>query len=279
MRCPSASWCAVMIKSLRNSAKNTICSTTKAFPGGRAGQSIRQALIPHRVQIQKRACPADRLLDLREKYAGARCLIIGGAPSLKELDLSVIRVDYTFLLNRAYLFHKRPKTGPEALVISNPHAFKDYGQEALKYNLDAAFLSGELDTSYVENDQRIIGFQQWEQPRLYNGFFQFDFDKPLYDGSSVAFSAIQLSVCLGFNEIVIAGVDFDFDPKEGHFYSSSDDEKRRTKGVSIKNAQKMVDSLRYCCRILNETGKSKIVSLSPNRNFAFLEYRTSEEFK
>jgi len=272
-------WCTMMIKSLRNLTKNAICSTTKDFPGGQAGQGIRQALIPHRMQIQKRACPKDRLLDLHDTYADARCLIIGGAPSLKELDLSVIRADYTFLLNRAYLFENRPSTGYESLVISNPHAFQEYGQEALTSELHAAFLSGEIDTSTHEDDKRIIGFQQWEQPRIHNGFFQFDLHKPLYDGSSVAFTAIQLAVWLGFREIILAGIDFDFDPHNGHFYGSSDHEKLRTRGISVRNSTKMINSLSYCCRILNEIGRSKIVSVSPNRGFDFLEYRTPEEFE
>lgn len=269
----------MMIQGLRHFTKTAICSTTREWPGGKIGQSMRQKVIPHGMQVQNRACPTDRLLDLQGRYDGGRCLIIGGAPSLNELDLSTVRADYTFLLNRAYLFENRPSTGGEALVMSNPIAFQEYGQEALECKLDSAFLSGEIDIGGWVQHEKIIGFQQWARPGIYNGFFQLDLRKPLYDGTSVAFTAIQLAVWLGFREIVIAGIDFHFDPSDGHFYKSSDKEAQRTRGTSIKNSSKMVDSLRYCCRILNETGKSKIVSLSPYRSFDFLEYQTIEELE
>lgn len=162
-------------------------------------------------------------------------------------------------------------------MISNPFAFQEYGHEALRCNLDAVFLSEAIDASDHETDERIIGFRQWAQPAMYNGFFQFDLRKPLYDGMSVAFSAIQIAVWMGFREITIAGIDLQFDPKDGHFYNSSRRETLRTKGASMNNSTKMIQSLKCCCRILEEIGKSRIISLSPKRNLSFLEYRTVDE--
>ena len=267
----------MLIKRLKRQTTRVVCSATMRYPGGKDGQNIRQKLIPHHYQPQVQQCQYDRLHALGGAYENKRCLIIGGAPSLRELDISTISVNYTFLLNRAYLLTNRPLIDDEAIVIANPFAFEEYGHEALDFKLHAAFLSGAIDIGYYCSDTRVITYSQWENPRIYEGFFQLDLQKPLYHGTSVAFNAIQIAVWMGFDEIILAGIDFRFDSKDAHFYDSSAQELQRTDSVSLKNSVNMVNSLRYCCEILKNTGKAKIVSVSPYRDFDFLDYRTPEE--
>lgn len=267
----------MLFKRLKYHTKRAICSATMKYPSGKNGQTIREKLIPHHYQPQIQKCSSDRLHALGGAYENKRCIIIGGAPSLRELDISLIPVDYTFLLNRAYLLANRPTTEHEAIVIANPFAFAEYGHEALACNLHAAFLSGTIDLKNYCNDTRIITYSQWEHPRIYEGFFQLDLQKPLYHGTSVAFTAIQIAVWMGFKEIILAGVDFRFDSKDAHFYESSVKEVQRTGSVSVNNTVNMVNSLAYCCEILRDIGKAKIVSVSPYRDFSFLDYRSPGE--
>lgn len=266
-----------MIEELRRRTKRLVCVGTMLWPSGKVGQCIRQTIVPHRVERQSRPCSKASLLDLRDSYKGARCLIIGGSPSLIDLDLSNFRTDYTFYLNRAYLYRNRPAYGKDSVVMSNPHAFAEYGEEVLACNLDHVFLSGGIPQTVDFHDPRILIFSQWEQPRMYDGFFQFDLSQPLYHGTSVAFAAIQIAYWMGFQDIVLAGIDFKFDVKDGHFYPSSEREKIRTKGISTGNTDKMISSLEYCCKLVKGTGRARIVSLSSNRDFNFIEYRNLED--
>jgi hypothetical protein len=46
---------------------------------------------------------ARRIAALRDAYRGKRCFIIGNGPSLRQMDLSPLRDEVTFGLNRIYL--------------------------------------------------------------------------------------------------------------------------------------------------------------------------------
>ena len=44
-----------------------------------------------------------RLGELKDKHKGKRCFIIGNGPSLKNTDVSKLKDEYTFGMNRIYL--------------------------------------------------------------------------------------------------------------------------------------------------------------------------------
>ena len=50
-----------------------------------------------------------RLTDLKDIHKGRRAFIIGNGPSLKQTDLSKLRDEITFCINRFYLAF--PRTG------------------------------------------------------------------------------------------------------------------------------------------------------------------------
>ena len=243
-----------------------------------AGQTVRKAVTPHHLQKVETPPHTEELQRLYNQNKNQRCLILGTAPSLREMDLRNISIDYTFLLNRSYLYTKRPEKAIESAIIANPHAFAEYGREAFRPSCDKFFLSSAIPLSREES-QKIdaIFFTQWEKPRIYDGFFQTDLADPLYHGTSVAFTAIQLAYFMGFSEIVLAGIEFDFKAADPHMYTSSDAEIRRAQRTSIKNSSKMVASLEYCAHFLKAAGGVRIRSLSPNQNLGFIEYCNTED--
>ena len=60
-----------------------------------------------------------RLERFKNKYKGKRCFIIGNGPSLNKMDLSPLKNEYTFGLNRFYLIRKRIGFYPKFLVSVN----------------------------------------------------------------------------------------------------------------------------------------------------------------
>ena len=48
-------------------------------------------------------CDAYKVESYKDKYIGRRCFIIGNGPSLKDTDLSLLKNEFTFGLNRIYL--------------------------------------------------------------------------------------------------------------------------------------------------------------------------------
>ena len=47
------------------------------------------------------------LSKYKNKYTGHRCIIIGNGPSLNDMDLSLLKNEYTFGLNRIYLLFNK----------------------------------------------------------------------------------------------------------------------------------------------------------------------------
>jgi len=56
-----------------------------------------------------------RLTALKDKHRGERCFIIGNGPSLRNTDLSCLRNEYTFGMNRIYLISR--KSGLKPVII------------------------------------------------------------------------------------------------------------------------------------------------------------------
>jgi len=44
-----------------------------------------------------------RLAELKDNYCGERCFIMGNGPSLRDTDISKLKGEYTFGMNRVYL--------------------------------------------------------------------------------------------------------------------------------------------------------------------------------
>lgn len=265
--------------SIRSLGKSTIVAVTKNALPTPLGQKLRQFTIPHRLQKVESSHSAEGIRKLMARGRGQRCLVLGTAPSLRTMDLRNLNVDYTFLLNRSCLYTRRPTRAVESAVVANPHAFKEYGDEIVRQPLQELFLSSAIPLNHKEltHIDTVFFFQQWEWPRIYEGFFQADLAQPLYHGSSVAFTAIQFAFCMGFSEIILAGIDFDFTAPDPHAYTSSAAEIERARRTSIKNTDKMIASLKYCVEFLEATKGPKIRSVSPNRNLDFIEYCNVED--
>ncbi|WP_135502451.1 hypothetical protein [Roseovarius aestuariivivens] len=257
---------------IQRQVKKTILTGTSLVPDLVLGQRMRQALIPHTRQKQFQPVERSPLERLHGKYKGKRCLIIGTAPSVSSQDLAKLDPAYTFLLNRAYLLNNRSQKSKNALVLANPLAFEEYGRDALRHTFEDVFLSSGIPTKDHPDDPRVFYYSQWVRPKIYEGFFQTDLSQPLYQGTSVAFTAIQIAFCMGFSDIILAGIEFNFDQKEPHFYNSTEAEAERAVTTSRVNADYMIDSLRYCCRFIGSHADRKISSVSPNRNLGFMTY-------
>ena len=63
--------------------------------------------IPDAYYSPERRDTIEKLGALKDKHKGERCFIIGNGPSLKQTDLTKLKNEYTFGLNRIYLAFRR----------------------------------------------------------------------------------------------------------------------------------------------------------------------------
>jgi hypothetical protein len=148
-----------------------------------------------------------KLREYENKYQGERCFIIGNGPSLRNTDLTKLKKEYTFGMNRIYLAF--PEMGfPTSFFVS----IND-----LVIEQTAADIQSLKMPKFVSWRSH-----QWLKPSkdlffLYTTYTEPKFSKKatgrLWEGATVTFIALQLAYFLGFKEVVLIGVDHSFSTK------------------------------------------------------------------
>jgi hypothetical protein len=147
-----------------------------------------------------------KIVAFRNRHAGQRCFIIGNGPSLQHTDLSRLRHETTFGLNRIYLMF--PKLGFQTsyfvavntLVVEQcandiqalqmPRFITWRGRRWLKEASNIVY----LDTDYTPPES-----------------FATDAAGRVFEGSTVTYVALQLAYHMGFDDVILVGVDHNFE--------------------------------------------------------------------
>lgn len=151
---------------------------------------------------------SQRLERYQDRYRGERCFVIGNGPSLKNTDLSLLKDEFTFGMNRIYL------------------AFEDWGYET-------TFLVSvnDLVIEQCRDDFQALSlprFFSWHsrnvlyptgEPDSQTHFLNTSYTGPTFnkrirgrfwEGATVTNVCLQLAFCMGFREVFLIGVDHSF---------------------------------------------------------------------
>lgn len=163
-----------------------------------------------------------RLSQLKNRHFGERCVLVANGPSLNQMDLSFLKRETVIGLNKIYLGFKKFGFYPRYYVAINPvvieqsvaqikamNAVKFLGQNAAKDRL-----TEDAMTYFVQTH----AFKQDKDGMARAGFCDDIATQGMYEGWTVTFAALQVAYFLGFNEVVIIGMDHRFtfkgDPNE-----------------------------------------------------------------
>jgi hypothetical protein len=141
----------------------------------------------------------------RASHAGERCFVIGNGPSLRETDLSLLRGEQTFGLNRIYLLFEKLGFATSYVVAVNDHVLRQSGHEIATV-ASQKFLTSRSRGSIGRRDD--VAFVRSRSDGL--GFSTDPVRFGLWEGATVTYVALQLAYYLGFEEVVLVGVDHSF---------------------------------------------------------------------
>lgn len=172
----------------------------------------RAAQLPSATLHPWRRISIHRLAEYQDLHKGKRCFIIGNGPSLKKTDLSRLRNEYTFGMNRIYLLF--PKLG-----------------FTTTYYLSINTLVIEQCAAEIQS-LLIPKFLSWRSRRVFRGsgkekndldqntiFLHTTYTGPkfaqdacgrLWEGATVTYVALQLAFFMGFDQAILIGVDHNF---------------------------------------------------------------------
>lgn len=154
------------------------------------------------------AASRDRLESYRNAHANERCFILGNGPSLLRTDLSLLRNEFTFGLNRIYLLF--PELGfPTTFLVSvNDLVLEQCAAEIAGLDLPKfvtwrahRWFEADLGTIFLDTD--FTGLENFSGEATHR----------LFEGHTVTFVALQLAYFMGFTDVILVGVDHNFKTK------------------------------------------------------------------
>ena len=166
-----------------------------------------------------------QLRALKDTYRGRRGFIVANGPSLKSINLSLLKNEFVCILNN----------GGQAIGGILPHADMHVVVDNNKYRRFAAELESVALTNSIP--YRFFNFKvrkDWKRlaqrsarPYFIMGhpqsLMQKGFTRDPWDGygecSTVALWAVQVMHYMGFSEIYVLGVDLDYESRGPYFYS------------------------------------------------------------
>ena len=136
-------------------------------------------------------------------------IFAGQAPSINNTNLNLIKDEITFGVNSIFL--KSKTFTPTFYVVEDHLVAEDRSEEIINYKGPRIkFFPIYLAYCFPEGSDTIF-FNHRPRISYPNGFdFSTDASKVTYTGCTVTFTCMQLAFHMGFKEIYLVGVDFDY---------------------------------------------------------------------
>jgi len=148
-----------------------------------------------------------KLGEYKDKHKGERCFIIGNGPSLKQTDLTLLRDENTFGMNRFYLVFDELGFNTTYYVSINSLVIEQCAQDIRKLPVPK-FISWRSRKLIQPLDDMVFLHTTYTGPK-----FAYDARKRLWEGATVTYVALQLAFHMGFQQAILIGVDHNFTTK------------------------------------------------------------------
>jgi hypothetical protein len=152
-----------------------------------------------------------RLAALKDIHKGKRAFIIGNGPSLKQTDLSKLKNEITFGMNRFYLAFPELGFTTSYICVTNDLVIEQFVNDFLALDVPQ-FIAWRSHRHY--NPQSPIAdlptfiYTTYTGPR-----FAADARGRVWEGATVTNLALQLAYHMGIQQAILIGVDHNFASK------------------------------------------------------------------
>lgn len=156
----------------------------------------------------------EELKKFKNICQGKRCFIIGNGPSLKASDLNCLKDEYTFAANRIYEIFDQTDWRPWSYVVVDEEVLRKNYKNILKVQCKYRFLLWKVlkddpDTQAVRIFENLKEFTI-NRGDDYTAYIPEEISTGFSRGYTVTFTSIQLAIYMGFKEIYLLGVDFNY---------------------------------------------------------------------
>jgi hypothetical protein len=144
------------------------------------------------------------LKKFKDIHKGEKCFLIANGPSLNLLDLNKIKNEITFGLNRIYLNYANMGFEPTYLVCVNKLVLEQFAEEIKKQKMPL-FINWQSRKHYEDIDNVLFVERNFFSER-----FSENISSSLTGAATVTYAALQIIYYMGFESVVIVGMDHNF---------------------------------------------------------------------
>jgi hypothetical protein len=206
---------------------------------------------------------AEKIKKFKDIHKGERCFIVGNGPSLRIQDLEKLKNESTFATNKIFVIFGDTSWRPTYYCIQDFQLIMSE-IKSIKQNVD-------IENKFIAGNPLIIKnihLPNWvyfflDIRRFYPNrpLFSQDISKQIFEGFTVTYASIQLAVYMGFSEIYLLGIDFNYSVSINNNNS-----------ISVNNTKDYFSD-KYMNS--NEFGKG---TNYPNLENSLLAYKAAKEF-
>ena len=162
-------------------------------------------------------------LELKNKYTGRRCFIIGGGPSIANVNLSQLSREYTFVVNEFEKNTQHRSLKPKFHIISESNYFTESGPEYWRSRFKEKDRDISTDTTMIINlgaKSFIEKYGLFKQHHIYyvgtqgiftnNLPFNISIDHYVPNPKNSVLMCMMAATWMGFNEIYLLGCEHSF---------------------------------------------------------------------
>jgi hypothetical protein len=149
-----------------------------------------------------------RLAALKDVHKGKRAFVIANGPSLKHTDMSRLRNEFTFGMNRIYLMFPELGFSTTYLTAVNDLVIEQTADDLAKLSL-TKFLAWRSRRHFPRQllitQLPIFLYTSYTGPR-----FSGDVRGRVWEGATVTNVTLQLAFHMGFKQVILIGVDHNY---------------------------------------------------------------------
>ena len=152
-----------------------------------------------------------RLAELKDIHKGRRAFIIGNGPSLKQTDLSKLKNEVAFAMNRFYLAFSELGFRTSYICVTNDLVVEQFADDLAALPIPK-FIAWRSHRHFKQNmplrDIPTFVYTSYTGPR-----FAIDARGRVWEGATVTNLALQLAFHMGIEKAILIGVDHNFASK------------------------------------------------------------------
>jgi hypothetical protein len=146
-----------------------------------------------------------RLAALKDIHKGKRAFVIANGPSLKQTDMSKLKNEFTFGMNRLYLMFPELGFSTTYLTVVNDLVIEQTANDLA--NLSVPKFLAWRSRRHFPSDLPITQLPTFLYTSYTGPHFSSDVRGRVWEGATVTNVTLQLAFHMGFQQVILIGVD------------------------------------------------------------------------